>query len=70
MNTIDYAQMSDQELKKYFLDHKNDQEAFSAYLERRNQHPKQMILTVNELENLSFEQQTQLISQRLQEKYQ
>ncbi|NES83082.1 MAG: hypothetical protein F6K10_17675 [Moorea sp. SIO2B7] len=69
MNTIDYTKMSDQALKQYLLTHKDAQEAFYAYLDRRHQYPKQIILSVNELENLSKEEQTKLISQRLQEKY-
>lgn len=68
MNKIDYGKMSNQELKKYFLTHKDNQEAFYAYLDRREKYPKQIILSVNELETLTFEEQTVLISQRLQDK--
>jgi hypothetical protein len=35
MTKVNYAVMSDQELKQYLLTHKDDQEAFYAYMDRR-----------------------------------
>jgi hypothetical protein len=35
MNTIDYATLSDQELKQYILEHREDGQAFHAYVDRR-----------------------------------
>ena len=35
MSQVDYAAMSDRELKQYFLKHRNDEMAFQAYLQRR-----------------------------------
>ncbi len=69
MKQINYANMSDQELKQYLLDHKDNQDAFYAYLDRKQQHPKQVILSVNELETLTTEQKIELLTQRLQERF-
>ena len=35
MSQIDYSTMSDQELKQYFLEHRSDEAALTAYLARR-----------------------------------
>ena len=48
MLEINYDQMSDQQLRKYFLEHKNEQSALQAYLKRRNQPPKQVITKVGD----------------------
>ncbi|MGB5593523.1 MAG: hypothetical protein WBM62_05740 [Crocosphaera sp.] len=40
--------MSDQELRQYFLEHKNDQSALQAYLQRRNQQPREVITKVGD----------------------
>jgi hypothetical protein len=37
MSQINYASMSDQELRQYWLSHKEDKTALDAYLERRSQ---------------------------------
>lgn len=36
MTKVNYATMSDQELKRYILTHRDDQEAFYAYMDRRH----------------------------------
>ena len=41
MKQIDYGVMSDRELKQYMLTHREDQEAFNAYLDRRHSRSKQ-----------------------------
>ncbi len=48
MNQINYAAMSDQDLKQYFLQHRDDKTALQAYLDRINEHPRQIITTVND----------------------
>jgi nitrogen regulatory protein PII-like uncharacterized protein len=48
MNHIDYATMSDQQLKQYLLEYRDDEAAFQAYLERRRQRPASVITTVND----------------------
>jgi len=35
MSKIDYVTMSDQQLRQYFLEHRHDEAAFKAYLDRR-----------------------------------
>lgn len=47
MNQINYAAMSDQDLKQYFLQHREDKTALQAYLDRINEHPRQIITTVD-----------------------
>ena len=54
---------------KNFLEHKDNKAAFHAYLDRKQQHPKQVIIGVNELDSLTPEQQIELITQRLREKF-
>lgn len=44
MSQKNFAQMSDQELKRYFLTHREDQEAFHAYLDRRRTRPRGMAI--------------------------
>ncbi len=40
MNQVDYATMSDQELRQYWLAHKADKSTLDAYLSRREQRPQ------------------------------
>ncbi len=61
MSQIDYAAMTDQQLKQYFLDHRHDQAALQAYLDRRNQRPKVVITTVDDPE---FDQKIQAAIER------
>ncbi len=42
--------MSDQNLKQYFLQHREDKTALQAYLDRINEHPRQIITTVDDPE--------------------
>ncbi len=48
MSKINYDQISYQELRQYFLEHKNEQSALQAYLQRRNQQPRQVITKVSD----------------------
>ena len=48
MSEINYAQMSDTELRQYFLAHKNEQLVLPAYLQRRNQQPRKVITKVGD----------------------
>jgi len=47
MSPIDYKAMSDHELKQYFLQNRDDKEALQVYLDRINQHPHEVITTVD-----------------------
>ena len=69
MNPVNYTDMSDQELKQYLLENKDNKEAFYAYLDRKQQQPKQVMIGVDELDFLTREQQVELITQRLQKKF-
>jgi hypothetical protein len=48
MSQVDYAAMSDQELRQYFLRHREDKIAFQAYLDRLNNRPYNVITTVDD----------------------
>lgn len=50
MSQIDYASMSDQELKRYFLEYRHDEAAFQAYLERRRKYSSAVIAKVGDLD--------------------
>jgi len=57
--------MSDQELKRYFLDHREDQEAFHAYLDRRHARPQKVIIEAGELEALPWDEQVKVTEERM-----
>lgn len=48
MNPVDYATMSDRELRSYFLTHREDDAAFQAYLARRRERSCLVITTIND----------------------
>ena len=57
MSEINYDTMSDQELRQYFLEHKNDQSTLQAHLQRRNQQPRKVITKVGDADfDLKIEQ--------------
>lgn len=41
MTEVNYAAMSDRELKQYLLTHRDDREAFYTYMDRRHSRPHQ-----------------------------
>jgi hypothetical protein len=66
MSQVDYATMTDAELKRYFLEHRHDEAALQAYLDRRQQRPKRIITTVD---NPEFDAKIQaVIEQQLKKK--
>ncbi|MGK7877187.1 MAG: hypothetical protein AB4426_28990 [Xenococcaceae cyanobacterium] len=69
MNKVDYVAMSDQELKRYFLEHRDDVEAFHAYMDRLNARPRNPIVKAGELDHLSSDEQVQIVAQRIQERF-
>lgn len=69
MSKINYSQMSEQELKQYFLAHRNDKSAFEAYLDRRHAQPRQVIVKAGELDELSEEEQIRLVTERLKARF-
>lgn len=44
MTEVNYAQMSDRELKQYILTHRDDREAFYTYMDRRHSRPQQITI--------------------------
>jgi hypothetical protein len=69
MNEIDYQIMSDRELKQYFLAHRDDKEAFEAYLDRRHRKPQKILIEAGEIENLPFSEQVAIVAKRLSERF-
>ena len=45
MNSVNYTQMSDNQLKKYFIKNRHDKAALQAYLNRRHQRSNKVIAT-------------------------
>lgn len=48
MNQVDFAAMSDRELKQHFLKHRENKEALRAYLDRLSARPQEVITTVDD----------------------
>ncbi len=64
MSQVNYNAMSDKELKQYFLNHRENQAAFHAYLDRINQRPRRIIASLNDPD---FDQKVQAaIRQKLE----
>jgi hypothetical protein len=64
MSQVNYDQMSDTELKRYFLKHREDQAALQAHLDRINQRPLRIIASPGDPD---FEQKVQAaIQQKLE----
>lgn len=50
MNQVNYAAMSDLELKRHFLRHREDKASLQAYLDRLSDRPRDVITTVDDPE--------------------
>ena len=61
MNRVDFARMSDDELKQYFLKHRGNKLAFQTYLERINRRPLRVIAS---LDDPDFDQKVQAAIQQ------
>lgn len=48
MSQINYAAMSDQELRRYFLRHRKDKTALRTYVDRLSDRPRNIITTVDD----------------------
>lgn len=48
MSQINYTAMSDEELRRYFLRHREDKMALRAYLDRLRDCPRKIITTVDD----------------------
>lgn len=56
MSQANYDAMSDDELKQYFLKHRQNKEAFYAYMDRLNNRPNRVTIPANDPD---FEQKFQ-----------
>jgi hypothetical protein len=48
MSQVNYKDMSDAELRQYFLRHREDKMALQAYLDRLGDRPRRIITTVDD----------------------
>ncbi len=48
MSQVNYDLMTDEDLKRYFLQNRQDQAALQAYLDRLNQRPRSIIASPND----------------------
>lgn len=62
--TNKFESMSDQELKQYFLQHR-DEDSFHAYMDRRSLRPKRVLIEAGELDRLSFDEQVKVVEERM-----
>jgi hypothetical protein len=65
MSQVNYAIMSDQELRHYWLSHKEDKLALDAYLERRSQRPQSATFHPDDAD---FEERLEALVQRQRRK--
>lgn len=66
--SVDFNQRTDQELKRYMLDHRNDTEAFYAYMDRRHAAPLKILITDEEAK-LPFDEYMKLSKKRMREHF-
>jgi hypothetical protein len=48
MNQVNYAAMSDKELRRYFLQNREDREAMQAYFSRVESRPHRIVATLDD----------------------
>lgn len=48
MSKVNYSAMTDQQLKRYFLEHRDDREAFHAYMDRRYARPNRQVISLDD----------------------
>lgn len=66
--SVDFNAMTDDELRRYFLEHR-DTESFHAYMDRRYAKPRQVLIEVGELDNLPFIEQLKLVEERMRQQF-
>lgn len=62
---VDFNKMTDQELKRYMLDHRDNQKAFYAYMDRRHARLPQKVLITSEEAKLPFDEYIKLSEERM-----
>ena len=68
MSKINYDAMNDEELKHYFLKHRDD-ESFHAYMDRRYAKPRQVLIEAGELDCLPFDEQLKIVGERMRSQF-
>ena len=63
--SVDFNKMTDQELKRYMLDHRDDQKAFYAYMDRRHGRRFKKVLITSEEAKLPFDKYMKLSEERM-----
>lgn len=48
MSNVNYTTMSDRELKRYILTHRDDREGFYAYMDRRRSRPRKVTIKLDD----------------------
>jgi len=66
--SVNYNSMTDEELKRYMLDHRDDLDAFHAYMDRRHARPKKVLITAEEAK-LPFDEYGKLWDERMREHF-
>ena len=70
MSHPNFASMTDQELKQYFLAHRDNQAAFEAYMDRRHsQGQRNPIVRADEVEHLTLAEQMDVVGDRLKARF-
>ena len=59
-----FESMSDQELKQYFFQHR-DEDSFHAYMDRKSLRPKRVLIEAGELDHLSFGEKVKVVEERM-----
>lgn len=66
--SVNFDHMTDEELKRYMLTHRQDQEAFHAYMDRRALRPKKVLISAEEAK-LPFDEYVKLANERMREHF-
>ncbi|NJK51365.1 hypothetical protein HC931_27675 [Candidatus Gracilibacteria bacterium] len=69
MSQVNYELMSDRELKQYLLTHRDDKAAFHAYMDRRHQRQKHILIEAGEIDDLPFNEQVKIVAERLSKRF-
>lgn len=65
MSQVDFAQMTDEQLKQYIIQHQNDQDALAIYLARRS---KKNLPVLANVKDDDFDEKVQMaIAQQLEQ---
>jgi hypothetical protein len=62
--SADFDKMTDQELKRYMIEHRDRDEAFQAYMQRRHARPRKILITAEEAK-LPFDEYMKLSEERM-----